>query len=186
MTCVKVGRVLSSLVSLKEQRKSYCWRGLIILFRLKCPQIWESTKCSVFVCCSLLHSRVETRSWREDSSHPMVPWGLTSSVSFMSFASVHSDSDCPEKQEEHKESLCPQITCEMLFQELYLLKLLQAPSGLKIGKKPFRNEWWYENPRARTFRVSAAWSTVQTLNPDTRCKLELTVLLRKTLFCSDW
>lgn len=73
MTYVKVGRVLSSLFLLKEQWEGYSWRDPAYCDIQSFPQTWEGTSCDVSACCNLLPTRVETRSWREGSSHLVIP-----------------------------------------------------------------------------------------------------------------
>lgn len=108
-------------------------------------------------------------------------------VSITSFTSVLFDSDCPKKQAGHKEKSFAHGSCvRCCFRNFIASSFFKFFfRGWKLEEQ-FRNEQPHENPRARTFRVSTAWSDVQTLISDSRYKLELTLLLRKTLFCSGW
>lgn len=184
MTYVKIGRVPSSLFLLKEQWEGYSWKGSGILCH---PKHFPNLR-RHFVWCFCMLQSTSHPSWNQKlkggSSHLVIPrcaFPLPHLQASLLFFSTLLSWEAGWAW--GKPSHTALTAREKLFRGLYLLELLQALSGLKIGEKQFRNEWRHGNPRARMFRIPAAWFDVQTLIPDPRCQPELTLLRRKTLFC---
>lgn len=135
MTYVKVGRMLSSLFLLKEQWESYGWRDPAYCAIQSFPQTWEGTSCDVSACCNLRPTRVETRSWREGSSHLVIPlcaFPLPHSQASLLFFSTLLSWEAGWAQE----SLCTQISQHVrsCFGDLITSSFFQLFQGWKLER----------------------------------------------------